>query len=192
MKQIIILLAAILLCSCSADNETKAQTTMNKIYVTIDGQTQSMTLADTQAAQELVARLQNGPLTISLNTNDDFEIWGPLGFSLTTSNRQMTAQAGDMVLYSGSNICLFADTNSWSYTPLGHFDNITGKDLRTFLKIGESNISVTLSLTNTTAIKNVSTDATTARKDDIYSLNGQKVESPTKGLYIKNGKKVIL
>ena len=192
MKQIIILLAAMLLSSCSADNETKAQTTMNTIYVTIDGQTQSMTLADTQAAQELVARLQNGPLTISLNTNDDFEIWGPLGFSLTTSNRQMTAQAGDVVLYSGSNICLFADTNSWSYTPLGHFDNITGNDLRTFLKIGESNISVTLSLTNTTAIKNVSTDATTARKDDIYSLNGQKVESPTKGLYIKNGKKVIL
>ena len=192
MKQIIILLAAILLCSCSADNETKAQTTMNKIYVTIDGQTQSMTLADTQAAQELVARLQNGTLTISLNTNDDFEIWGPLGFSLTTSNRQMTAQAGDVVLYSGSNICLFADTNSWSYTPLGHFDNITGNSLRTFLKIGESNISVTLSLSNTTAIRSVSTDATTARKDDIYSLNGQKVESPTKGLYIKNGKKVIL
>ena len=192
MKQIIILLAAILLCSCSAVSETKAQTTMNKIYVTIDEQTQSMTLADTQAAQELVARLQNGPLTISLNTNDDFEIWGPLGFSLTTSNRQMTAQAGDVVLYNGSNICLFADTDSWSYTPLGHFDSITGNDLRTFLKIGESNISVTLSLTNTTAIKNVSTDATTARKDDIYSLNGQKVESPTKGLYIKNGKKVIL
>ena len=192
MRQIIILLAAILLCSCSADNETKAQTTMNKIYVTIDGQTQSVTLADTQAAQELVARLKNGPLTISLNTNDDFEIWGPLGFSLTTSNRQMTTQTGDVVLYSGSNICLFADTNSWSYTPLGHFDNIMGNDLRTFLKIGESNISVTLSLTNTTAIKNVSTDATTARKDDIYSMNGQKVESPTKGLYIKNGKKVIL
>lgn len=192
MRQIIILLAAILLCSCSADNETKAQTTMNKIYVTIGGQTQSMTLADTQAAQELVARLQNGSLTISLNTNDDFEIWGPLGFSLTTSNRQMTAQAGDVVLYNGSNICLFADTNSWSYTPLGHFDSITGNDLRTFLKIGESNISVTLSLTNTTAIRSVSTDATTARKDDIYSLNGQKVESPTKGMYIKNGKKVIL
>lgn len=192
MRQIIILLAAILLYSCSAGSETKAQTTMNKIYVTIEGLTQSMTLADTQAAQELVAQLQNGSLTISLNTNDDFEIWGPLGFSLTTSNRQMTAQAGDVVLYSGSNICLFADTNSWSYTPLGHFDSITGNDLRTFLKIGQNNIPVTLSLTNTTAIRSVSTDATTARKDDIYSLNGQKVESPTKGMYIKNGKKVIL
>lgn len=192
MRQIIILLAAILLCSCSAGSETKAQTTMNKIYVTIGGQTQSVTLADTQAAQELVARLQNGSLTISLNTNDDFEIWGPLGFSLTTSNRQMTAQAGDVVLYNGSNICLFADINSWSYTPLGHFDSITGNNLRTFLKIGESNISVTLSLTNTTAIRSVSTDATTARKDDIYSLNGQRVDNPTKGMYIKNGKKVIL
>ena len=192
MRQIIILLAAILLCSCSADNETKAQTTMNKIYVTIDEQTQSITLADTQAAQELVARLQNGPLTISLNTNDDFEIWGPLGFSLTTSNRQMTAQAGDVVLYNGSNICLFADTNSWSYTPLGHFDNITGNDLRTFLKIGESNIRVTLSLTSgATAVSKV-TGAVAADDGACYSLNGQRVENPTKGMYIKNGKKVIL
>ena len=192
MKQIIILLATILLSSCSAVSETKAQTTMNKIYVTIDEQTQSMTLADTQAAQELVARLQNGPLTVSLNTNEDFEIWGPLGFSLTTSNRQMTAQAGDVVLYNGSNICLFADTNSWSYTPLGHFDNITGNDLRTFLKIGESNISVTLSLTSgATAVSKV-TGAASADDGACYSLNGQRVENPTKGLYIKNGKKVIL
>lgn len=192
MKQIIILLAAILLSSCSAVSETKAQTTMNKIYVTIDEQTQSMTLADTQAAQELVARLQNGPLTISLNTNEDFEIWGPLGFSLTTSNRQMNAQAGDVVLYNGSNICLFADTNSWSYTPLGHFDNITGNDLRTFLKIGESNISVTLSLSSgATAVSKV-TGAASADDGACYSLNGQRVENPTKGLYIKNGKKVIL
>ena len=192
MRQIIILLAAILLCSCSAGSETKAQTTMNKIYVTIGGQTQSVTLADTQAAQELVARLQNGSLTISLNTNDDFEIWGPLGFSLTTSNRQMTAQAGDVVLYSGSNICLFADTNSWSYTPLGHFDSITGNDLRTFLKIGQNNIPVTLSLTSgATAVSKV-TGAAAADDGACYSLNGQRVDNPTKGMYIKNGKKVIL
>lgn len=117
---------------------------------------------------------------------------GPLGFSLTTSNRQMTAQAGDVVLYSGSNICLFADTNSWSYTPLGHFDNITGNDLRTFLKIGESNISVTLSLSSgATAVSKV-TGAASADDGACYSLNGQRVENPTKGLYIKNGKKVIL
>ncbi len=192
MKQIIILLAAILLCSCSAGSETKAQTTMNKIYVTIGGLTQSVTLADTQAAQELVARLQNGPLTISLNTNDDFEIWGPLGFSLTTSNRQMTAQAGDVVLYNGSNICLLADTNSWSYTPLGHFDNITGNDLRTFLKIGQNNIPVTLSLTSgATAVSKV-IGAAAADDGACYSLNGQRVDNPTKGMYIKNGKKVIL
>ena len=192
MRQIIILLAAILLCSCSAGSETKAQTTMNKIYVTIGGQTQSVTLADTQAAQELVARLQNGSLTISLNTNDDFEIWGPLGFSLTTSNRQMTAQAGDVVLYNGSNICLFADANSWSYTPLGHFDSITGNDLRTLLKIGQNNIPVTLSLTSgATAVSKV-TGAATADDGACYSLNGQRVDNPTKGMYIKNGKKVIL
>jgi hypothetical protein len=62
--------------------------------------------------------------------------------------------------------------------------------LESFLKAGQGNISVTLSLTNgTTAIRQV---RDTAEKDVYYSLNGVRVENPTHGIYIKNGKKVIL
>ena len=47
MHKYLLFLAAMLFYSCSADNEAKAETpTMNKIYITIDGQTQSATLVD--------------------------------------------------------------------------------------------------------------------------------------------------
>ena len=191
MKQILIFLAAMLFCCCSADNEAKAEVpTMNQIYITIGGQTQSVTLVDNDATHELVAALQNAPITVTLNDNK-FEIWGPLGRSLTTNNEQMTAQPGDIVLYNGSNICIFYASNSWSYTRLGKIDGLSESELRTFLKAGQNNISVTLSLTSsTTAIKSV--NGNRLENEEYYSLNGVKVENPSKGIYVKNGKKVIL
>ena len=172
-------------------NFDKAQTTMDKMYITIGGQTQSVTLVNNTATQELVAALQNAPITVTLNDNN-FEIWGSLGKSLTTKNEQMTAQPGDIVLYNGSNICIFYESNSWSYTRLGHIDGLSENELRTFLKAGESNISVTLSLALSTSIRSLSPAPSIVSEGSIYSLNGQKVTHPSKGIYIKNGKKVIL
>jgi len=190
MKQILLLLAAMLLACCSKDNEANAQTMTQKMFITIDGQTQSVTLADNAATRALAEKLQQAPISVTLNSSGGFEIWGALGFSLPTSNQQMTAQPGDIVLYNGSNICLFYGSNSWSYTRLGKIDNLSESELRTFLKAGESNIRVTLSLTGTTSIH----ELTPTPKDDeiIYTLNGQKVNRPSKGIYIKNGKTVTL
>ena len=41
-----------------------------------------------------------------------------------------------------------------------------------------------------TGIKQV--ESSKMNVEDIYNLNGQKVQNPTKGLYIMNGKKVII
>ena len=171
-------------------NFAKEQTTMDKIYITIGGQTVSATLVDNAATKALVEKLQQAPVTVTLNSSGDFEIWGALGFLLPTSNQQMTAQPGDVILYSGSNICLFYGSNSWSYTRLGKIDGLSENELRTFLKAGENNISVTLSLTNTTGIESPSHFS--SREGSIYSLSGVKVINPSKGIYIQNGKKIIL
>jgi hypothetical protein len=167
------------------------------MYITIDGKTQSVTLADTQAAKELAEKLKNGPVTVTLNASGGFEIWGSLGFSLTTSNQQITAQPGDVILYNGSNICIFYGSNDWSYTRLGTIDGLSENELRGFLKAGESNISVTLSLTsNTSGIRQVRSND----DDDVYyTLAGQRVgkgsglrsQHPLPGILIKEGKKVL-
>ena len=125
----------------------------DKLYITIDDVTQSATLVDNAATRELMTRLRVAPITVTLNSSGGFEIWGALGFALPTSNEQVDAQPGDMVLYNGSNICLFYGSNSWSYTRLGHIDDLNTSELRTFLKAGESNIGVTLSLAPGSPVK---------------------------------------
>ena len=116
----------------------------DKIYITIDGKTQSARLVGNLATQALVTELQKGPVSLTLMDNR-FEIWGPLGFSLPTSNEQIDAQSGDIVLYNGSNICIFYGSNSYSYTRLGKIEGLSADDLKSFLKAGENNISVVLS-----------------------------------------------
>ncbi len=172
-------------------NFAEKQTAMNKMYITIDGQTQTVTLVDNQATKTLIEKLQQAPVTVTLNSNGGFEIWGALGFSLPTSNEQINAQPGDVILYNGSNICIFYGTNSWSYTRLGKIDGLTESELRTFLRAGESNITVTLSLSSgTTTINSVRSVAT--ENDAYYSLSGQRLaQAPARGIYIENGIKKI-
>ena len=146
-------------------NFAEKQTTMNKMYITIDGQTQAVTLVDNQATKTLVEKF--------------------------TSNEQINAQPGDVILYNGSNICIFYGTNSWSYTRLGKIDGLSESELRTFLKAGEGNITVTLSLSSgTTTINSVRSVAT--ENDAYYSLSGQRLaQAPAHGIYIENGIKKI-
>ena len=190
MKNLALILMSLLMVCCTKDDEVKAQTMTQKMYITIDGQTQAVTLVDNQATKTLVEKLQQTPVTVTLNSSGDFEIWGSLGFSLPANNEQINAQPGDVILYNGSNICIFYGTNSWNYTRLGKIDGLSESELRTFLKAGKSNIIVTLSLSSgTTDINSVHSNA---ESGVYYSLNGQRVENPTHGIYIKNGKKVIL
>lgn len=191
MKQILSMVAALLLTSCSPDNnEINAQTMNQKLYITIGNDTQSVTLVDNDATQQLVSRLQSGDIDVVLDTNGSFEIWGPLGFALPTSNQQITAQPGDVILYGGSNICIFCGTNSWSYTRLGHIDGLSADELREFLKIGQNDVAVKLSLSDgATAILQAKASDNEAIS---YSMEGSRTDSPTKGVHIENGKKILL
>jgi hypothetical protein len=84
------------------------------------------------------------------------------------------------------------DTDSWSYTRLGKIDGLSESQLRTFLKAGESNITVTLSLTSdATGISNISNESrnTAGTESRSYTLNGTPASAGHKGIVIKDGKK---
>ena len=192
-REIVLTIAlSLLLLSCSSE-DTQAQTSYyetmtQKMYITIGERTESVTLADNSATQALVKKLQQASVAVTLNSYGDFEIWGALGFTLPTSNEQINAQPGDVILYGGRNICIFYGTNSWSYTRLGKIDNLSASELRAFLKAGESNIGVTLSLNNPTSIRSVKTDKSSFRT---YTLQGTVAQTGQKGIVIQNGKKII-
>ena len=191
MKQILLVLSALLFCCCSSDYEAMAQTItdMEKMFITIGGQTQSVTLVDNAATRALVEKLKQASVTVTLSSSGGFEIWGALGFSLPTSNQQITAEAGDVILYNGSNICLFYGSNSWSYTRLGKIDGLSESELRSFLKAGESNISVRLALDNKTSINSVKSEK--LKDKSCYTLQGTLAQAGHKGIIIQNGKMII-
>ncbi len=154
MKQLILLLTALLFSCCSREldamesvkNEPITTTMTQKMYLTIEGRTEEVSLVTNSATQALVKKLEQGAITLTLSSSGGFEIWGALGFSLPTSNQQVNAQPGDVVLYNGSNICIFYGTNSWSYTRLGKIQGLSASELKAFLKAGDSEVKVTLSL----------------------------------------------
>lgn len=94
-----------------------------EINIEVGGRFFAAALAENEAARELAGML---PLMLELSDYGGFEKVGPLGASLTTSNRQITTSSGDIVLYNGNQIVMFYGSNSWSYTPLARVDDLTG------------------------------------------------------------------
>lgn len=103
-----------------------------------------MTPADTDAARELVGKLQDGPVTVSLHAYGGFEHVGPLPWSLPQNDEQVTSIPGDVMLYQGDQITIFHGSNSWAYAPLGHIEGATADSL--LAAFGDGDADVTLSI----------------------------------------------
>ena len=122
-------------------------TTMpDKIQITISEKKYSIKIEDNTATRALVEALRKAPISFTASDYGGFEKVGALGRSLPTSNSQITTQPGDVILYSGNQIVLFYGSNTWSYTRIGKIEYTTLADLKTFLKAGEGDIAVTLTL----------------------------------------------
>ena len=184
---------ALLVMSCGGD-EAQAQTIKEedmteKLYITIGNQTLPVTLVKNNATEALMAALAANPITYEADDYGGFEKVGALGMSLPTNNQQLTTQAGDVILYSGNQIVLFYGSNSWSYTRLGRIEYESLEQLKSFLKAGQGRVSVTLSAENATDISSVKADDNDS--DGYIALNGVRTQSPARGIYIKNGKKIV-
>ncbi len=105
--------------------ETEVDTAM-KMKVQIGDQSFTATLEDNAAVRELVDMMREAPVSVDMSDYSGFEKVGSLGRSLTTDNRQTTTGAGDIVLYNGDHIVMFYGSNSWSYTRIGHINDLTG------------------------------------------------------------------
>ena len=195
-SHLLVAITALLAISCGK-GDVYAQTTsqnMKEINITIDGKTMPVQLVDNAATQRLMAILQESPVTYEADDYGGFEKVGALGHSLPTSNSQLTTSAGDVILYNGNQIVLFYGSNSWSYTRLGHIDYPSFNELKAFLKAGEGRVSVTLSVPESTGVKPIvsAKSASAQQTGKSYAINGAELrQEPSKGVFIKDGKKII-
>ena len=100
------------------------------------------TLEKNEAVASFVEMMRENPVSIQMSDYSGFEKVGSLGTSLPASNSQTTTHAGDIVLYNGNQIVIFYGSNSWSYTRLGHVDDLTGWEEA----LGSGDVTVTFSL----------------------------------------------
>ncbi len=135
MKRLLPLLAAFVLCGCGAPKAPERG--LDSFAVVCGDQVLHGTFSDTEAARELQKKL---PVALTLEPNT-FEHWGALGFSLPEDDEKIKAEAGDVLLYAGSNLCIFYGTNTYRYTRIGKID-ATADELKAFFGTGSVRIEI--------------------------------------------------
>ena len=127
----------------AAENrQVEEENSKMQMKVQVGGSTFTAALEENEAVDALVEMMEQGPVTIQMSDYSGFEKVGPLGTSIPASNQQTTTQAGDIVLYQGNQIVMFYGSNSWSYTRLGHIDDLTVWEEA----LGSGDVTVTFSL----------------------------------------------
>ena len=117
------------------------------MYLQIGETVWTAALEDNPSADAWRELLTQGPVTVDMSDYGGFEKVGGIGTSLPQSNRQITTRPGDIILYQGTSITVYYDTNTWNFTPLGHVEHVTQEELKEVLKAGGENVTVTFSLT---------------------------------------------
>lgn len=83
-------------------------------------------------------------LTIKAHQYGGFEQVGSLPQRIESNDVNMTAKPGDIMLYSSNSVVVYYGTNTWSYTKLGHIENLSVAQLKELLS-GET-VTFTFSL----------------------------------------------
>lgn len=159
-----------------------------KMNLTIGGVTHTATLVENTSTQALVAQLQKGSITYEAHDYGNFEKVGALGFSFPENNENITTEPGDLILYLGSNLCIYYDSNNWDFTRIGKLDNMTQAEIKSWVNAGGSNVSVTLSYGGASGINSIAAEKSSAAKS--YNLSGQQATVADR-IVIKKGKKTI-
>ena len=177
-------------CQCNEVEATPSDKSANIMNITINGKTVSCQLVDNSSTRALLAQLEKGDITYEADDYGNFEKVGNIGISLPQNNESITTAPGDVILYQGNNICLYYGANSWMFTRLGRIEGMSKDEIKTFLNAGGGSVKVTLSSGSTTGIKQTLADQ--KAPGGKYSLDGRKLkQTPSKGVYIGNGKKII-
>jgi hypothetical protein len=145
MKRIFLgILLIILLTSCTKNstfNNIENEKTMNEeniemVKITINDNEYDINLEDNNTVKELLDIL---PLTITMNELNGNEFYAYLDESFSVdSHNPKTINKGDVMLYGNNCLVIFYESfdTSYSYTKIGHIDNIPELD--------DSSISVSI------------------------------------------------
>lgn len=130
--------------SSELEEENSLETEEMNILMKIGDEAVAVEWEDNESVSALTELLREQSLSIQMSMYGDFEQVGSFGTSLPREDEQTTTQAGDIVLYSGSQIVVFYGSNSWAYTRLGRITDKSTEELAELL--GSGDVTITLEL----------------------------------------------
>ena len=131
----------------SAESEETAALEEEEIVemkMSINGTAVDVSWENNASVKELAKMAGNGPVTIETEPYGGFEQVGPIGKSLPRedSDTNIKTKAGDIMLYTSSQMVIFYGSNSWAYTRLGRITDKSDSELRELL--GGDGVTVTI------------------------------------------------
>ena len=131
-------------CVGQTDASTASEiVTEGELYLKIGDTEVSVDWENNNSVKALIKLVESEPLVIDMSMYGGFEQVGDLGTSLPRNDKQITTEAGDIVLYSGNQIVMFYGSNSWSYTRIGKVTEKTQSELEDLL--GNGDVTITIS-----------------------------------------------
>lgn len=128
----------------NSENEEKVEEIGKmQVEIQIGDTTMIAELENNDATAELIELLSDDEIVMSASNYGGFEKVCSIGQSLSRDDEQITTEPGDIMLYNGNQLVIFYDSNSWSYTPIGHID-ASAEELEKFLSGDEEEVIIRL------------------------------------------------
>ena len=149
-----ILSIAMLLTACSEKKGTSSskndevseveERTEVSLQMKIEDESVQVDWEDNESVETLKGLCKDEPLVIQMSMYGGYEQVGNIGTSIPENDVEITAKAGDIVLYSGNSLVVFYGSNSWAYTRLGRITNLTDAELTQLLSNGDVTITISM------------------------------------------------
>ena len=109
----------------------------------VNGREIAVAWEDNAAVTLLKDLVSREDITISMSDYGGFQKVGMLGWSIPAAASTVTAEAGDIVLYSGNQVFILYGSSEWMYTRLGKITGVGEEGLRDLLGNGDVTVTFT-------------------------------------------------
>ena len=109
-----------------------------ELTLTVDGKEVPVIWEDNESVGALK---EAAPLEIKMSMYGGNEQVGPIGKELPSDDKNITTEAGDIVLYQSNQIVIFYGSNTWDYTSLGHVE-LSKDEMTELLDNGDVTIAI--------------------------------------------------
>ena len=117
---------------------------VNNMKVKIGKNVLIVELFNNPTTTDLKKKLSKGSIKLNMKDYNNIEKYGKFDESLPTNDEQITANAGDVMLYNGASFASYYNKSNLPFTRIGKITNVNEEELRKIL--GKGDIEVLLYL----------------------------------------------